>query len=143
MSGDGNMAHGMFRATRTLMLVAAFLLFAALIWWLGPEIRIGDSRPLDPPGWRIAVILFVPALLLIPLLGGALAWSWRQIRPRRVEAAPDPVRLACRDLLQQLRAHADRAECASGGRDQRRPAHGGGGRTLSRRRSRAPRRRRR
>lgn len=39
-------------------LLAAFLLFA-LVWWLGPEIKVGDSRPLEPVGWRIFVLSLI------------------------------------------------------------------------------------
>lgn len=98
MSGAKN-GHGLARVTRTVLLFAAFLLFAALVWWVGPEIRIGESRPLDPPGWRLAVIAMVPALVLLPLLGGALAWGWRQLLPRSRPREPDPLRESCAQLL--------------------------------------------
>lgn len=98
----------MMRWLRVLLWLLAALLLAALVWWGGPELRIGDSRPLDPAATRLALIAAIPLLFLLPLLGGALAWSWRQLGGLQRAPAADASRAACTDLLAHLQANAPR-----------------------------------
>ena len=52
------------------------LAISAIVWWVGPLIAIGESRPLDPVWIRVAVIAVLFGLLLLR----ALLRYWKQKR---------------------------------------------------------------
>jgi type VI secretion system protein ImpL len=95
--------------SRGTFVFAGVLSLAALIWWIGPLLAIGEMRPLAGIAARLALI----ALVL-------LAWAWPRVKrfaprpalPRR-PAAPentdlDELRARFRTALQRLRAaHKD------------------------------------
>jgi len=91
--------------SRGTFVFAGVLSLAALIWWIGPLLAIGEMRPLASIAARLALI----ALVL-------LAWAWPRVKrfaprpalPRR-PAAPentdlDELRARFRTALQRLRA---------------------------------------
>lgn len=97
------------RWLRRLLWLVLILFVAALIWWGGPELRIGDSRPLDPPAARLLLMAVLPLWLLLPVAGAVLAWSWRQRGRLPPVVAVDGPQAACADLLAHLRRGAPRA----------------------------------
>jgi len=63
-----------------VLVVLGLLALSALVWWLGPLLAIGESRPLDPVWIRVLIVA-----LLWSVFFGRLAWvSWRR---RRTNAA--------------------------------------------------------
>jgi len=54
----------------------AVLVLSALLWWVGPLIGIGDSRPLDPTWVRVLVL----ALLWLGWIGRLVWKAWRRKR---------------------------------------------------------------
>ncbi|UXH76142.1 type VI secretion system membrane subunit TssM [Roseateles amylovorans] len=86
--------------TQALVGLAAL---SALIWWAGPLVGLGDTRPLDTPAARMAAIAAV-------LVTAALVLVWQGWRRRRAE----------RSLLHGLReGDADAAERESQALTQR------------------------
>jgi type VI secretion system protein ImpL len=66
--------HPMFLA------LIGVLALSAIVWWVGPLIAIGESRPLDPIWTRVTVIAVLFALLILRLIFRV----WKQ---RRTNAA--------------------------------------------------------
>jgi type VI secretion system protein ImpL len=63
-----------------VLVLLGLLALSALVWWLGPLLAIGESRPLDPVWIRVLIVA-----LLWGIFFGRLAWvSWRR---RRTNAA--------------------------------------------------------
>ena len=62
--------------------VVAFLLLAALIWWIGPLISFGGSHPLDGVGGRLLAIGVLA--LVFALVVGLKAWRRRRVNKRLV-----------------------------------------------------------
>jgi len=63
-----------------VLITLGLLALSALVWWLGPLLAIGESRPLDPVWIRLLIVVLVWAAFF-----ARLAWvSWRR---RRTNAA--------------------------------------------------------
>lgn len=85
-----------------LLTVVVFLLFA-LIWWGGPDLRIGESRPLEPMIWRLAFIALLLLLCLSPLVWRMLTWLWRKFTPAPAPSqSVDATDAECLKLLKQI-----------------------------------------
>ncbi len=67
-------------ASPLLLGTLGLLLLCALVWWVGPLLGIGDTRPLQSPAVRVAVLL----LMVFAWLGHL---AWRAWRRRRSNAA--------------------------------------------------------
>lgn len=73
-----NMGHKL--RSPTLWAALAVLALSVLVWWVGPLVSVGDARPLEHAGVRIAVLLLLWCSFL-----GVLGWkAWRR---RRVNQA--------------------------------------------------------
>ena len=55
-----------------LLAVLGIAALSAVIWWIGPLVAIGESRPFDPLWVRVTVIAVMFALLLIRVMFGIL-----------------------------------------------------------------------
>ena len=74
----------MTRWLLALAVVVGLAAFAAIVWFVGPLIGFGDSRPFDAVGIRLAIILVVVAI--VAAIYG-FAWWRRRSAARTLEAA--------------------------------------------------------
>ncbi|MFJ3458573.1 type VI secretion system membrane subunit TssM [Scandinavium goeteborgense] len=74
------------RSLKNLVLISCFMLIAATIWWLGPFLGFGPTRPLQPVVPRIVFIILafiwlcriwwcIPSFLMVALSGSVLVWE--------------------------------------------------------------------
>jgi hypothetical protein len=84
-----------------------FLVFA-LIWWGGPALRLGDSRPLEPVGWRLGLIALILLIFAIPLLLRALSYLYEKLKTVESDPVVDDILVACRSLRAQIKRQAVR-----------------------------------
>lgn len=95
----------MFEKLKKFLKIAFFLalvfLIFALVWWLGPEIKIGDSRPLDPVIWRILVLVLIVLLFLHSKILQVIHYIW-QLKLSPVSLPQDDLALHCHDLITQI-----------------------------------------
>lgn len=96
------------RFLRTAFWCLLIFLIFALIWWGGPELRIGESRPLEPVGWRVGLIALILLIFCIPLLLRAYSYLFERLKMARSDPVVDETLIACRAFLDQTRARAGR-----------------------------------
>jgi type VI secretion system protein ImpL len=81
----------------------AFLLLAALIWWVGPLIPFGGRHPLDGVGERVLAVGVLA--LVFALVAGVKAWRRRRVNKRLVAglaAGPDGAQREAQALQQRF-----------------------------------------
>jgi type VI secretion system protein ImpL len=66
-----------------LLAFVGVLALSAIVWWVGPMIAIGETRPLDPVSVRVAVIGALLLLLVLRLAWGV--WSRRRTNAALVD----------------------------------------------------------
>ena len=98
------MLDKLFSFLKILFIALLIFVFCALVWWGGPELRIGDSRPLEPVGWRLFVMSLPLMFYLIPLVVRFYKWMWQQLGTKEVESEPDHLLQDCKLALKKIRA---------------------------------------
>lgn len=96
------------RILRTLLWCLLIFLVFAVIWWGGPELRLGDARPLEPVGWRLALIGLLLFLLALRPLLRALSYLLSRLKPAKEEPVVDETLNACRAFRSQLKTQTGR-----------------------------------
>ena len=48
-----------------LLALVGVLAISAIVWWVGPLVAIGESRPLDPVWVRVTIIAVLFGLLIL------------------------------------------------------------------------------
>jgi type VI protein secretion system component VasK len=92
-----------WKLCKAALIFLLLVLVVSLIWWGGPDIRLGESRPLEPVLWRLGLILFILFLVISPLLLRMLSWLWQRFSPQASgPLAQDPEEAACAELLGQV-----------------------------------------
>lgn len=86
----------------TLGCLLIFLVFA-LIWWGGPELRLGDTRPLEPAAWRLGLIGLILLLCTVPLILQAFNRLHDWLRTAPQEPVVDEQLNACRAFLHEIK----------------------------------------
>jgi hypothetical protein len=92
----------LWKLCKAVLIFLLLALVVSLIWWGGPEIRLGESRPLEPVLWRLGLILFILFLVISPLLLRMVSWLWQRFSHQASgPPALDPLEVACTELLGQ------------------------------------------
>lgn len=88
---------------RALLWSLLVLLVFSLIWWGGPELRLGDARPLEPVAWRAALIFLILVLLILRPLLRVLSHFISRFKPEKDERGVDETLNTCRAFCKQLK----------------------------------------
>ena len=75
--------RGALRYARYAAIVAGALALAALVWWAGPLVAIGDARPLDPTWIRVILVVLILGVAI-----GTIGWELFR-RSRAAKALED------------------------------------------------------
>lgn len=89
---------------RTVLWCLFIFLVFAVIWWGGPELRLGETRPLESVVWRLALICLLLFLLALRPLLRVLAYALSRLKPVKDELVVDETLNTCRAFRSQLKA---------------------------------------